>query len=138
MSFSENLQRGKLREMQVRQLFDEAGIFTVASVGRNPAYDLLIRATLELKSDDAAIRTQHLFVETASHGQPSGINLSQATTQGFIVGNRLFLFSTERLKVILPELEKRIVPDGQKEGRILPIHSLSSIPHQRFLLGGLK
>jgi len=137
MSFERDLQRGQTTELRVRQWWERAGIFTLPAIGRNPAYDLGIRATLEIKRDDAAVRTGNLFLETYSHGEPSGILLSQSTTYAFVTGSVCCLVSVDLLKSKLRELQERFVADGQKTGRILPIRTLREMPHQRIELGEL-
>lgn len=134
MNFERDLMLGKAAETLFRRWCDSAGFFSQAAVGSNPSYDLLLRATIEIKYDARANETKNFFIETHSHGKPSGVNISTATTYALITGTTCFLISIELLKSILHTLEEKSVTDGNKLGRLLPIRMLQNLTHQRIEL----
>ena len=135
MSFSDDLRNGAVAENALRRWADSAGFYSQAAVGRNPAWDVLLRASIEVKNDGSAAATQNFFLETGSHGKISGISTSQSTTYGLVTGKACYLVGIELLKSRLHELEERTVHDGQKIGRLLPIRTLLTMPHHRIDLG---
>ncbi|GEM_PF-3431981 len=137
-TFEHDLIRGKAAEILFRRWCDAAGFFSQAAVGSNPAYDVLLRGTVELKCDDRAKDTNNFFLETHSHGAPSGIGVSQATTYALIRETSCFMLSADLLKSILPTLEEKRVFSGDKVGRILPIRALHSLTHKRIELGRIQ
>ena len=135
MSFERDLQKGAVAELAVRRWADSAGFYSQASVGRNPAWDVLLRASIEVKTDFRASTTGNFFIETHSHGKPSGISISQATTYALCTGTDGYFVGVELLKSFLGQLAERYVADGQKTGRLLPIRVLKTLPHLAVNLG---
>ena len=134
MSFTDDLRNGAVAEIAVRRWADSAGFYSQAAVGRNPAWDVLLRASIEVKTDSRAAVTGNFFVETHSHGKPSGISISQATTYGLVTGTTCYLVGVELVKSKLPMLAERPGPD-EKLGRLLPVRTLLALPHHRIDLG---
>jgi hypothetical protein len=128
MSFERDLQNGAVAEIALRRWADSAGFYSQAAVGRNPAWDVLLRASIEVKNDSRTPATGNFFLETHSHGKPSGISISQATTYGLVTGKGCYLVGVELLRSILPQLVERPGPD-EKRGRLLPIKTLLALPH---------
>lgn len=138
MGFQDDLRFGAVAEVALRRWADKAGFFSKASVGKSPAFDLLLRAAIEIKRDARATDTGNLFIETHSHGNPSGISQSQATTYAFITGETAYLVGTDLVRGSLMDLPERFVSSGQKRGRLLPISALIEMPHIMVPLEGMK
>ena len=129
MSFERDLQSGKAAEILFRRWCDAAGFYSQAAIGSNPAWDVLLRASIEIKHDARAPSTGNFFIETHSHGKPSGVSITHSTTYALVTGKACYLVGVELLKSILPTLAERSVADGKKLGRILPIGRLLAMPH---------
>lgn len=136
MSFHDDLEVGRGGEYEVHDLFFTAGFNIVHVEGRNPGCDLVIPHTkIEVKRDMRAQQTGNVFIETHSHGAESGVNLTESQIYVIMVGNVAYSMSVSVLKGILPRFERKFVPDGQKEGVVIPIRLLGkTIPCAKFNL----
>jgi hypothetical protein len=108
--------------------FSQHGLMSEVATGNFPAWDLLVRGSVEVKHDRRAADTGNFFVETHAHGQPSGISTTKATAWVLVTGRTAYFIGTEKLRAILDTLTPAYGPD-EKQGRLLPIRTLRTLPY---------
>lgn len=120
---------GTAGEMLVAKMLRELG-FTVA---RSPddvaaAHDLVVNATVEIKTDAKAEISGRIAVEVSHRGLPSGIVTSEASAWCFVVGAVCYMLPTERLRHLITTRYFPRVPAGERaEVLLVPIAAIRAI-----------
>ena len=124
-TFDRDLQTGQRGEARVLSLLRQAGFKCEQRGGYWPEYDLIAAAKIEVKTDNRAIETGKLFIETSSGGRPSGLSTTTATGWAFVVGDDSYLIATNKLRelsALYPK--KRFALDAIKTGHLIPLSVL--------------
>jgi hypothetical protein len=125
-TFHADLQTGQRGEARVLSLLRQAGFKCEQRGGYWPEYDLIAAAKIEVKTDNRAIETGKLFIETRHNGRPSGLAITQADSHVFVIGHDVLFIATTKLRELAPRYPERIfkLPDCIKAGRLIPLSVL--------------
>jgi hypothetical protein len=122
--------RGDAAERAIAEHFIGLGFAVCKTIGRAD-FDLSIVKRIEVKCDDAAVRTRKAAIEVSHNGKPSGIHRTSASLWAIIVGSEAFMLETSALRELVESGNYREAPagDGKRATCVLvPIDTLRWLP----------
>jgi hypothetical protein len=122
--YAEKMHDGGIGELRVSEALTAKGWHCHAAIGRHAAYDILISATAEIKTDAKAASTGNVAIEIACNGRPSGLTTSTADFWVFVIGNDAYLIRTNKLRIIIRELKPIDANGGHNRVVLLPVKTL--------------
>ena len=122
--YAEKMHNGGIGELRVSEALTAKGWHCHAAVGRHAAYDILISATAEIKTDAKAASTGNVAIEIACNGKPSGLTMSTADFWVFVIGNNAHLIRTTKLRAIIQQLKPVEANGGHNRVVLLPVKTL--------------
>lgn len=121
---------GDRAEVAVGEWFAGRGYAVFKTLGL-ASVDLMLQATVEVKCDLVAARSQHVAVEVEYNGKPSGIRTSQAFWWAFVVESQAIIIRTESLKELVETHNFRRVRGGDGQRTLLMLVPLSELKQAR-------
>lgn len=121
---------GDRAEVAVGEWFAGRGYAVFKTLGL-ASFDLMLQATVEVKCDLVAPRSQHVAVEIECNGQPSGISTSEAFWWAFVVESQAIIIRTDALKQLIDAHSFRRVKGGDGQRTLLVLVPLSELKQSR-------
>lgn len=115
---------GDRAEIAVAEWFSGRGYAVFKTLGL-ANFDLMLQATVEVKHDLLAPRTQQVAVELEYNGKASGISTSVAFWWAFVVESQAIIIRTESLKELIDRHNFRRVKGGDGQRTLIVLVPLS-------------
>lgn len=115
---------GDRAEIAVAEWFSGRGYAVFKTLGL-ANFDLMLQATVEVKRDLLAPRTQHVAVEIECNGKPSGITTSLAFWWAFVVEAQAVIVRTDVLRELIRVHGFRHTRGGDKKGSLIVLVPLT-------------
>lgn len=124
---------GDRAEVAVGEWFAGRDYFVFKTLGLT-SFDLMLQATVGVKCDLVALRSQHIAIEIECNSQPSGITTSEAFWWVFVVDSQAIIIRTDSLKELIAAHSLRRVRGGDSKRTLLLLVPLPELIQPRDVL----